>query len=310
MARPEPPRLPVALAGQGDFHGSWTGSLVDPRLAGNLKATNWPSRCRRPRPVQDAKLSQPQFVHLDSVDAMRQLLGFAHRRSNTACCFAETRRSLSAASHGGCGEASAGRSRDPGGWFWPRVVLRHSTPTPCCICACEAAKVGVDDLQPFLAQNLPLAGALDAQLQADGPIHALGGSGWVRTRWRQRLRRAGYAHPGPGNNCQRRAQAGLDHRQPKPAGNALGHRQLRPQFPPLPAGRQGRGHRRRQNRAGCAGRGGLPPAGWDSPSTAQAPSTTRNLKPTPRSAAWPWAGNRSAAWSLWPTPPTTPSPTT
>ena len=31
--------LPVALSGQADFHGTWTGSLANPRIAGNLKAT-------------------------------------------------------------------------------------------------------------------------------------------------------------------------------------------------------------------------------------------------------------------------------
>jgi translocation and assembly module TamB len=43
----------------------------------------------------------------------------------------------------------------------------------------RAAKVGLDDLLPLTGQNLPLTGSLDAQLQVDGPIHALGGSGWV-----------------------------------------------------------------------------------------------------------------------------------
>ncbi len=43
-----------------------------------------------------------------------------------------------------------------------------------------ASKVAVDDLQPFLAQDLPITGTLDADLQADGPIHSLGGSGWVQ----------------------------------------------------------------------------------------------------------------------------------
>jgi hypothetical protein len=43
----------------------------------------------------------------------------------------------------------------------------------------SAGKVGLDDLRPFTGPNLPVAGSLDAQLQVDGPIHALGGSGWV-----------------------------------------------------------------------------------------------------------------------------------
>jgi translocation and assembly module TamB len=43
----------------------------------------------------------------------------------------------------------------------------------------RASKVGLDDLLPLTGQNLPLTGALDAQLQLDGPVHALGGSGWA-----------------------------------------------------------------------------------------------------------------------------------
>jgi translocation and assembly module TamB len=43
----------------------------------------------------------------------------------------------------------------------------------------SAGKVGLDDLRPFTGPNLPVAGSLDAQLQLDGPLHALGGSGWV-----------------------------------------------------------------------------------------------------------------------------------
>jgi len=34
-------------------------------------------------------------------------------------------------------------------------------------------------VQPFLARKLPVTGDVDAQIQADGPIHALDGSGWI-----------------------------------------------------------------------------------------------------------------------------------
>ncbi len=32
--------LPISLGGQGDFHGNWTGSLLDPHIGGNLQASN------------------------------------------------------------------------------------------------------------------------------------------------------------------------------------------------------------------------------------------------------------------------------
>jgi translocation and assembly module TamB len=37
----------------------------------------------------------------------------------------------------------------------------------------------MDDLRPFTGPNLPVAGSLGAQVQVDGPLHALEGSGWV-----------------------------------------------------------------------------------------------------------------------------------
>jgi len=43
----------------------------------------------------------------------------------------------------------------------------------------RANQLNVDDLRPFTGQNLPMAGSLDAQVQVDGPLHALEGSGWV-----------------------------------------------------------------------------------------------------------------------------------
>ena len=43
----------------------------------------------------------------------------------------------------------------------------------------RASQVAIDDLRPLIGQNLPVTGTLDAQLQLDGPLHALDGSGWV-----------------------------------------------------------------------------------------------------------------------------------
>ena len=56
-----------------DFlHGTWTGSIVAPRLAGNLKATQVSLEML---PLQGAantapqRAATPQFVHWDSVEA-------------------------------------------------------------------------------------------------------------------------------------------------------------------------------------------------------------------------------------------------
>ena len=58
--------LPVRLSGQGEFHGTWGGTLVSPRLAGNLKATQLGIELP-PRPGDASRT--PQFVHWDSVEA-------------------------------------------------------------------------------------------------------------------------------------------------------------------------------------------------------------------------------------------------
>ena len=57
--------LPLALAGQADFLGIWTGSLVKPHLAGSLKAT----QIALEMPAAGGNPGQPQFVRMDSVEA-------------------------------------------------------------------------------------------------------------------------------------------------------------------------------------------------------------------------------------------------
>ncbi len=58
--------LPVSLGGQANFHGTWSGSLVDPHIAGTLDSTNLtielPANSSR-------KPASPQLVHLDSLVA-------------------------------------------------------------------------------------------------------------------------------------------------------------------------------------------------------------------------------------------------
>ena len=63
--------LPVALAGQADFHGTWAGSLANPRLSGNLKATDLalemavaiPVAAPFAKPADAAPPGQPQRSH-------------------------------------------------------------------------------------------------------------------------------------------------------------------------------------------------------------------------------------------------------
>src|SRR6202041_2250006 len=54
--------LPVAISGDADFHGAWTGSLVDPHLVGELQATDFSF-------AVPSKQGAPQPVHWDLLDA-------------------------------------------------------------------------------------------------------------------------------------------------------------------------------------------------------------------------------------------------
>jgi translocation and assembly module TamB len=164
--------LPIALAGQMDFlHGVWTGSLVNPRIAGNLRATQLSIELLRiqspeknqPDTKQPVKpqIVQPSFVHWDSVD-----LTGSYAAERIELSHSLLRRGNSEISLNGSLIAAPGRV--PAFDANSQLHLRL-----------HAGKVGLDDLLPLTGENLPLTGTLNAQLQLDGPIHALGGSGWA-----------------------------------------------------------------------------------------------------------------------------------
>jgi translocation and assembly module TamB len=161
--------LPVALFGQGDFHGAWTGSLVDPHFTGNLKATQLAVEIPAGPGVNSAQ-NPPEFVRLDSVEAAGSYsaarIDIAHallRRGNGEI---DVSGSLTASLPAG----SVARRSAPIPSFDANSVLHLRL---------RAGQVALDDLRPLLGENLPVAGSLDAQLQADGAINALAGSGWV-----------------------------------------------------------------------------------------------------------------------------------
>jgi translocation and assembly module TamB len=158
--------LPVTLAGQAEFHGAWSGSLIDPHLAGAANATQLSIEI--PSILKNAQPSQPQYLRWDSAEAAgsyssariaidRGLL----RRGKTEIALDG---SLTAALEG------PASSHAPTPTFDANSLLHLRL---------RAGKLGMDDLQPLTGPNLPVTGTLDAQLQADGPIHALNGLGWA-----------------------------------------------------------------------------------------------------------------------------------
>jgi translocation and assembly module TamB len=158
--------LPVALTGRMDFvNGFWAGSLVDPHLSGDLKATQLGVELAA---ISTTNSSQPQVIRLDSVEAFGRYsaarIDLAHGQLRSGNAVIDFSGSLTAASL----PVTHGIAPVPSFDANSLLHLRLS-----------AGKVGLDDLRPFTGPNLPAAGSLDAQLQLDGPLHALGGSGWV-----------------------------------------------------------------------------------------------------------------------------------
>jgi len=157
--------LPATVGGQADFLGTWTGSMVDPHLTGTLKATQLAIEMT---PNPNDKAAKPQFVRWDTAEATGMYS--AARISIDRSQFRHGQAAIAA-----------------DGVFVPTSVAvdADGVPTPnydansVVRLRVRASKVSMDDLVPITGQNLPVTGLLNAQIQADGPVHALSGTGWV-----------------------------------------------------------------------------------------------------------------------------------
>ena len=151
--------LPVALSGQAEFHGAWTGSLVKPDLNGSLKATGLAIE------LPGRASSRPEVVHMDSVDVDGSYSAAQIAIRHAALLRGKTRITLN-------GTLDAAPPPEEG-YGAESVLHLHA----------EGAGVDVADVQPFIGDghgsSLPLSGVFNAQVQADGPLHAPTGSGWV-----------------------------------------------------------------------------------------------------------------------------------
>lgn len=159
--------LPVALSGEGEFHGTWEGSLISPRVSGNLKATEIGIELP-PRPKDVSQT--PQVVHWDSVEATgsydAERIALLHGRLLRGQALISLDGTLSAANAAGPG--ATGGNELPA--FDSNSLLRAHV---------RAANVDVKDLYPLLGIQEPVTGTLEADFQTDGPLHTLGASGWL-----------------------------------------------------------------------------------------------------------------------------------
>ena len=157
--------LPVSLAGQADFHGIWSGSLARPHIAGTVEATQlafeWPAGNSGP----------PQFVRFDTVSASG-----LYSPSQIAIQHAQLQRGATRIALNGTLDASSGAS--PGAAPGREPVFDSNAMLHAHV---DAANLELADMQPLVTAaggpNLPLTGAFNARITADGPLHALTASG-------------------------------------------------------------------------------------------------------------------------------------
>ncbi|MDR3791876.1 MAG: translocation/assembly module TamB domain-containing protein [Terracidiphilus sp.] len=152
--------LPVALGGQAEFNGTWSGSLTSPRLAGTVKASNLAVELV---PLKDAPNAggQKRIVHLDQVAGSA-----SYSEARVAVDHVLITQGNSHLSVTGALEAAPARVPAFDGNSTVHLKL-------------EAARLDTNDVQPFLGLNLPVTGRLDAQLQVDGPLRGMTGAGWA-----------------------------------------------------------------------------------------------------------------------------------
>ncbi len=158
--------LPVALAGEADFHGSWTGSLVKPRIAGALKAT----RIGIEMPA-GGDLNHRRLLDLDSVAVEGSYSPSQISIERAQLIHGKATVFLSGSLDASIGPGSSARPRSPRSSqpVYDAGSVLHARVT--------ADTVSVADIQPFFSRILPVGGEFNAQFTADGPLRAPSASG-------------------------------------------------------------------------------------------------------------------------------------
>jgi translocation and assembly module TamB len=159
--------LPVKLDGQADFHGNWAGSLVDPLLTGDLKATQLAVEIPT---APTGPPAAPQIVKVDSIHAAGSYsaarIDIVHSQLRRGPAEIDIDGSLIATPAGPAPKKGVA----PAPSFDAGSVLHGHV---------RASGVGMNQVLPFTGQNLPLTGILNAQIEANGPIRTLAGTGWI-----------------------------------------------------------------------------------------------------------------------------------
>ena len=168
--------LPISLGGQADFHGSWAGSLVNPRFAGTVTATQLDLEMPASITDKNAPQAQAQTVHLDSVDASGSYSAARIAIDHGVLQRGNTKLDVSGALTASTSHLPTGKSQRTANGSNAVLVFDQNAVLNLRL---DAAKVNVDEVRPFIKEKLPLTGMIDAQLQVEGPVRSPSGSGWV-----------------------------------------------------------------------------------------------------------------------------------
>jgi len=154
--------LPLSLAGEADFHGTWAGSLVDPLLTGNFKATNFALEV--PAGSSDG---QPRSVHLDALD-----MTGSYSAEKISIDHGQLRHGDASVTLDGNLTAVAAAGKKSGLPRFDSNSLLHAN--------VHAENVKSDEIASLLGKSLPLTGTVTARLFVDGPYSSLNGNGWIQ----------------------------------------------------------------------------------------------------------------------------------
>ncbi|HEY3707162.1 MAG TPA: translocation/assembly module TamB domain-containing protein [Terracidiphilus sp.] len=164
--------LPVGIHGQADFRGGWEGSLASPRLNGQLQATNVSLEVT---PSSGSKAAQPQFIQWDTIEAEgsydAERITIVHSQLRHGAAQIVMDGTITAAPQA-IAEHQGTRSRAGSGGEPPEFDNRSIVHA-----RMRATGVKPEDVLPAAGIDVPITGLVDAQITAEGPLHALGGSG-------------------------------------------------------------------------------------------------------------------------------------
>jgi translocation and assembly module TamB len=166
--------LPVSLGGEVEFHGTWAGSLVSPRLEGNLQASQLAMELPAWNP--DAK---PRTIRWDRIEADgsydAEHITIVHAQLQHEAAQITIEGSLVAPAQEPQSVPGKRRGQTVSGGELPAFDANSALHAHI-----RATKVATGDLMPLAGLDLPVTGSLDAQFTVDGGLHELGGSGWAQ----------------------------------------------------------------------------------------------------------------------------------